>query len=564
MTDIKDNQITRPGMAFNRWGPWMGIAFVVFIVVSSLTGNTPQANASGTNVIEYFTKHRDLTIVSICADLVGVVCGTFFFGYLYAWLRRRDRSWIPVVVVMGATIFMAAGLLAGGSELMLVDQARELNPEAAKALNVVAEDLWALVGSGGIGITALATALSLLSHRSASKWWAIGAMATGVIAIVGWFTPFGVLLEGLWILAFSVRLLLRTESIGRSGPATREQVPTYGDRSSEGGGGEVAAHTLASIFPMGTLRGRAMARTIRKSVGPVAAIGALATAAVGFTAGGAGAAVHTSTAAGKTAMPEFTAKISKKGVLSLTGPHTFRAGRVGLSLQSSLSENSESDASIEVASFEKGYTFADFKADLTTFVSSYGENGPSPAGIKALDHAVAHGTIYGGLISDAGQTETGSIVLPTAGTYYMWNDTDIPAQPTKLVVTGPEVVRAGPHVSATVTATSVKRFGGPTTLPNKGTLTFKNTATNSPHELDLIHVKTGTTRAQILASFNSNSEPAFIRPGEIQTDAVGPGHAVTLSYSLPKGEYVEACFFPDLQTGIPHAVMGMFSIVHVK
>jgi hypothetical protein len=312
------------------------------------------------------------------------------------------------------------------------------------------------------------------------------------------------------------------------------------------------------------LRAGSMARTLRKPVGSIATVAALAAAAVGFTAGGAGAAVHTSTAAGKAATPELTAKITKKGVLSLTGPDTFRAGRVDLSLQSSLSETSQSDASIEVASFAKGYTFTDFKADLTTFVSSYGDNGPSPAGIKALDHAVAHTTIYGGLVSDGGQTEIGSIVLATAGTYYIWNDTDIPAQPTKLVVTGPEVVRASPHISATVTATTTKRFGGSTTLPTKGTLTFKNTATNSPHQLDLIHVKTGTTRAQILASFNSNSEPAFVRPGEIQTDAVGPGHAVTLSYSLPKGEYVEACFFPDLETGIPHAMMGMFSIVHVK
>jgi hypothetical protein len=229
MTDIKDRQVVNQSVSFNRWGQWMGIAFVVFLAVSILTGNTPQANATGTKVIEYYTKHRDLTIVSTCADLVGIVCGTFFFGYLYAWLRKSDRSWIPVVVVMGATIFMAAGLLAGGSELMLVDQGRDLTPDTAKVLNVVAEDLWALVGSGGIGITALATALSLLSHRAASKWWAISAMVTGIVAIVGWFTPFGLFLEGIWILAFSVRLLLRTESVGRSGSAAGEEAPTYHD-----------------------------------------------------------------------------------------------------------------------------------------------------------------------------------------------------------------------------------------------------------------------------------------------------------------------------------------------
>ena len=148
-----------------------------------------------------------------CADLVGVVCGTFFFGYLYAWLRRSDWSWTPVVMVMGATIFMIAGLLVGGSELMLVDQGRYLTPDTAKALNVVAEDLWVLVASGGIGITALATGVSMLGHRMASKWWAIGVIATGIIAIVGAITPLGLLLEVIWMLAFSIRLLLRTESV---------------------------------------------------------------------------------------------------------------------------------------------------------------------------------------------------------------------------------------------------------------------------------------------------------------------------------------------------------------
>ena len=84
-----------------------------------------------------------------------------------------------------------------------------LSPDAAKAVNVVGEDFWTLVGTGGIAITALATGVSLLAHRAASKWWAIGAIATGVIAIIGWFTPFGLFLEGIWILAFSIRLLLR-------------------------------------------------------------------------------------------------------------------------------------------------------------------------------------------------------------------------------------------------------------------------------------------------------------------------------------------------------------------
>ena len=214
MTEIQSRQVIKPrDVGFARWGPGAGIAFMVLLVVSVATGNTPEAGAGGAKVIEYYTRHRDLTIVSLSADLAGVVCGAFFFGYLYAWLRRSDWTWTPVVVVMGAIMFLTAGLLAGGSDLMLLDQGRHLTPDAAKAVNVVGEDLWTVVGSGGIGVTGLATGLSMFAHRVASRWWAMGAIATGIIAIVGWFTPFGLLLEGIWILAFSVRLLVRTETV---------------------------------------------------------------------------------------------------------------------------------------------------------------------------------------------------------------------------------------------------------------------------------------------------------------------------------------------------------------
>jgi hypothetical protein len=33
---------------------------------------------------------------------------------------------------------------------------------------------------------------------------------------------------------------------------------------------------------------------------------------------------------------------------------------------------------------------------------------------------------------------------------------------------------------------------------------------------------------------------------------------------LPAGDYAEMCFFPDLKTGMPHAMMGMVRIVHLS
>ncbi len=108
---------------------------------------------------------------------------------------------------------------------------------------------------------------------------------------------------------------------------------------------------------------------------------------------------------------------------------------------------------------------------------------------------------------------------------------------------------------AKVTALTDERFGGAVTLPASGTITFRNRSTTAPHFLSLQHVKEGTTRGQVLASF-STGNTSYALSGDANTDAVSPGQAMTLTYHVPKGEYVEVCFFPDLKTGIPHAIMA--------
>ena len=50
-------------------------------------------------------------------------------------------------------------------------------------------------------------------------------------------------------------------------------------------------------------------------------------------------------------------------------------------------------------------------------------------------------------------------------------------------------------------------------------------------------------------------------PGEQDSDIVSPGHAMALHLQLPAGHYALMCFFPDPQTGMPHAFMGMVRMV---
>jgi hypothetical protein len=111
---------------------------------------------------------------------------------------------------------------------------------------------------------------------------------------------------------------------------------------------------------------------------------------------------------------------------------------------------------------------------------------------------------------------------------------------------------------------TTRRFGGAKVLPAKGTITFRNKSSESPHFLDLLHVKKGTTKTDVFNALMSNNPPTFFLNGQVGTDPVGEGNAQTLTYNLPKGEYVEVCFFPDPKTGMPHAFMGMIGIVTLK
>lgn len=298
----------------------------------------------------------------------------------------------------------------------------------------------------------------------------------------------------------------------------------------------------------------------RIAVGAVAA----SVAALGVVGAGSAAAVgapsHSAQAVAST--PKLKVTIGKHH-FSLSGPRNFQAGRVALKLKAKGGE-----FETEVASFKSGYSFHDFKKDVAAFGNSYGPNGPTKSGLKHLNRAVAHTTVYGGLDVTAG-TGNGTIELDTAGTYYVFNDSNVPSSPKKLTVSAPEAQRASAGATATVTAKSNDRFGGAKTLPAKGTITFKNVShgkNKSPHFLDLQHVKNGTTKKQVQSylTSGSSSTPSFIRNGTAGTDAISPGLSQTLTYHLPKGEYVELCFFPDLKTGAPHADMGMIRVVHLK
>jgi hypothetical protein len=299
-----------------------------------------------------------------------------------------------------------------------------------------------------------------------------------------------------------------------------------------------------------------MPRVTRKAI----VLAVAATTAAGLVSTGTVGA----SAAPQAAAPDTNAvlhvKINDNGT-HVSGPTSFAAGRVKLRV-----EAVGKDRGAEIIRLDSGYTFAALRDDLTTFGKSFGRNGPSKEGLKAFRHAVNNITAYGGLYAPKGGARHGTLLLPSAGQYVLFNDSgNLPKQPTYLSVGAPAGPQFLPETGRIVRVRAHEnRFGGDDVLPAKGNVTFYNANLESPHFLVLAHVKEGTTRKQVIESFSSNGRPDFVRNGEQDIDFLSPHQAMTVKLNLPAGQYAEMCFFPDLKDGTPHAFMGMVKMVHLQ
>jgi hypothetical protein len=289
----------------------------------------------------------------------------------------------------------------------------------------------------------------------------------------------------------------------------------------------------------------------------------LGRAAVGLALGGlVVTGMPAAVAASHTAPPgtSITVAITRHNVY-VDGPTTFPAGRLNVTLDS----GRKNGATYGVVSFKPGYTFHDFRHDLgIAFQNLFAPNGNTKKGLKYLNKAINHSSAYGGFHADGLGESKSTVLLTTPGQYFLFDDGgNLPKRPVTLTVTAP----VGPQTLAkvpTVIAKTTRRFGGPKVLPHKGIIGFRNNSTESPHFLELQHVKEGTTKKQVREGLQGNGQPSWLLPESAQADVLSHGNEMRLHVNLPKGEYVELCFFPDPKTGMPHALMGMIRIVHLK
>jgi hypothetical protein len=219
-------------MAKRDTRPLAGVLFVVLVLVAfiPLGGDTPDGDASGREVVSFYTDNDTREIIASVVLALSAVALLFFA----ATVRDRFRdaasagSALPSFA-LGAGVVAAGGFLAGaGLHFALADYADDVQPAAAQAMNAIDNDFF-LPFSTGIAAMVLAMSLLAIRTRLLPPW--LGWI--GVVLFIVFFTPVGFVAFGLsaiWIIAASVMLYLR----GETSPVAR---PAGGDPPRAGGTG---------------------------------------------------------------------------------------------------------------------------------------------------------------------------------------------------------------------------------------------------------------------------------------------------------------------------------------
>jgi hypothetical protein len=178
--------------------------------------------------------------------------------------------------------------------------------------------------------------------------------------------------------------------------------------------------------------------------------------------------------------------------------------------------------------------------------------GPGSAdAMKKFDRIV---TIYGG-----GPSGTRWQVKLTAGAYYVL---DIKTNAlTRFKVKGEKRPAKMARPDSTVTTTKDNQFktSGRLSGPWVG---FDNNS-RELHFMETSRVAERVTGSDVRKALESPKPPKWIRPGGFIFEVQSPGVHTVYRQDVKEGKYLLECFMPsEEQDGVPHAMMGMWKLVH--
>ena len=244
-------------------------------------------------------------------------------------------------------------------------------------------------------------------------------------------------------------------------------------------------------------------------------------------------------------VPTVVARITSDHIRLSVG-HDMRAGRVMFKVVTGDDRNHE----LQLLRLHRGYTPQDAQAD---FAKAFRGN------VAAINRLDDHITFLGGAPAKPGKPGWFSVKLPA--NRFMLVDQNGPAA-TFLRVHGTPPSRPTVHHDSRITALSYGFDPSEKTMPASG-WTLVGNHSDQPHFVVMNRVKDNTTRKMVRRFFSSGAHgnPSWALHSSTSTGVISPYRTETFHYDLPAGKYLVMCFWPDDETGMPHAYMGMWHFV---
>jgi hypothetical protein len=193
--------------------PVTGGLFVVLSIIAFFGGpsSSPNSNASGTQVIAWFIKHRSAERTT---DIIGVVAFgvlVLFAGSLFGYLRRAPAAATPAAVMLAGAVLLTAGFtVVLGIDYALTDAPGRLAPSAAQALNLLDNEVFFTVPAGGL-VFGLGGGVAILRGAPLPRWLGWVLIVIGIaLATPALFPAFLVLL--VWVIVVIVLIYRRSGS----------------------------------------------------------------------------------------------------------------------------------------------------------------------------------------------------------------------------------------------------------------------------------------------------------------------------------------------------------------
>jgi hypothetical protein len=274
----------------------------------------------------------------------------------------------------------------------------------------------------------------------------------------------------------------------------------------------------------------------------VAGLGVVSALSLGLTGLGHGV------ADASTSLKSVTITMNAKSI-TLSSGSSLHAGRYIFKVV-----EPNGDDSIQLVTLARGYSVAQAKSDINSAF------GGKVSAVRTIDKKIHW---FGGV--EASTRHPGYFAETLyAGTYYL-TEQGGNAITTLHVYGTPPGGQGWVNQTSTLGAVKPNRFAVPATIARTGWTMFRNTAAE-PHFIEFQQVKPETTYREVLAALKSNAQtpPSWALPGSYGTAVISPNTQMLFHYSLPAGKYVMMCFWPDDETGMPHAVMGMYKFITLK